>query len=319
MHYFLPRDSKTAKNVFMKGYYYSFNEYLRERFKTRVRRISLNAGFTCPNRDGTLSDKGCVFCNEKGFANFPQADISLREQIIFSIEYFKKRFKAEKFIAYFQNASNTYASADILRGVYSQIEEFPEIVGLIISTRPDCVDEEKLSLIAGYADRYDVWIEYGLQTSHDKSLREMNRRHTFSRFVEAVEATAKKNIKAGAHLIIGLPGETASDMCQTAREIANLPISGVKLHVFHVLRDTKAQALYNSGKLSLLNAREYVQAACDFLEYLNPRCVIMRLVSNAREDVLIAPAWVNQKQKILADIDNEFKKRGTCQGFRWNK
>jgi radical SAM protein, TIGR01212 family len=301
----------------MKQSYYSFSEYLRERFNCRVQRISINAGFNCPNRDGTLAGGGCIFCNEKGFTRFPGTTLSLQEQIASSITYARQRFKAEKFIAYFQNASNTYADPRRLREVYDIIREFPDIAGLFISTRPDCIDEDKLDVIESYAADYEVWIEYGLQTIHEKSLVALNRRHTYAQFQRAVAATARRKIKIGSHVILGIPGETGEEMMLTARAVAALPVAAVKLHNFHILSDTPAQRLYEQGRIILPGEADYVRLACDFLEYLNPECVIMRLVSSARPDILIAPQWMNQKQKVLDAIEREFQRRGTRQGSRY--
>lgn len=301
----------------MQRYYYSFNEYLQKIFKTRVHRVSLNAGFNCPNRDGTLSSEGCIFCNEKGFANFPKPILTLRQQIEKSINLFRQRFKAEKFIAYFQNSTNTYASSKELKRAYDIIKFFPDIVGLFISTRPDCVDEEKLNLIESYADKYEVWIEYGLQSIHDKSLKKINRSHSFAQFLKIIKESSGKNIKIGAHVILGLPGESYEDMIKTAETLSNLPITGVKIHLLHVLRDTKLETLYNQGKIELLEPSEYVSLVCNFLTHLRPDIVITRLVSNARDEVLVAPKWINRKQEILENINSEFQKRGTYQGIYW--
>ncbi|MFH1092954.1 MAG: TIGR01212 family radical SAM protein, partial [Candidatus Omnitrophota bacterium] len=299
----------------MSRFYYSFNSYLKKKFKSRVQRISLNAGLNCPNRDGTFGFEGCYFCNEKGFVNFDDPQVSLDAQIQTSISFFKKRFKTEKFIAYFQNASNTHAPVEKLRVIYDKIKKYPEFVGLFISTRPDCIDEQKLDLISEYKDKYDVWIEYGLQTIHDKTLEFLNRKHTFKQFQHAVELTAGRKIKTAAHVILGLPHETRQDMIQTAKALTELGLGGVKLHTFHVLSDTEIARMYGQGKISLLSEEDYVEIACDFLERLSPECVIMRLVSNAREDVLIAPNWINRKQEVLRKIEEEFKKRKTRQGF----
>jgi radical SAM protein (TIGR01212 family) len=302
----------------MERHYYSFNEYLQSKFGMRVQRLSLNAGFNCPNRDGLLSSEGCIFCNEEGFANFPQATISLDEQIRRSMDYFKTRFKAKKFIAYFQNSTNTYADIADLKKAYDVVNAYPDIVGLFVSTRPDCIDEEKLDLIDSYADKYDTWVEYGLQSVHNKTLRGINRSHTFEQFLDAVKMTQKKRIRVSAHIILGLPGESEGDMIETAKTISRLPISGVKIHALHVLRDTRLALYYEEGKARLLAPDEYVGLVCDFLEHLNPNFVIMRLVSNAKDDLLIAPKWINEKQRILSDIDIEFKRRGTYQGKRYD-
>lgn len=295
--------------------YYSFNTYLREKYGTRVHRLSLNAGFSCPNRDGTLSDNGCIYCNEKGFSRFVGGIIPpLKEQIERSIEFAKKRHKAERFIAYFQNATNTYAPPDELKSTYDIIKEFPDIVGLFISTRPDCIDSPKLDLIESYAENYEVWVEYGLQTVHDTTLGLMNRRHTFKQTLEAIDETSKRNIKIGVHVILGLPGESKSDMLETAKTIAAFPIAGVKFHVFHVLKDTPLEAMFRSKKIKLFDMEEYAGIIYKFIEYLPGKCVILRLVSDAKEEFLVAPEWIKDKQRAIRAIEKKFDELDTFQG-----
>ncbi len=300
----------------MKGYYYSFSEYLRARYGVRVQRLSLNAGFSCPNRDGTLDQGGCIFCNAEGFAGFTDTRLSLEEQINTSLSACRRRFKAVKFLAYFQNASNTYAPVKRLKETYDVIRKFPEIVGLFISTRPDCIDEEKLDLIASYAGDYEVWIEYGLQSVHNATLKKINRRHDYACFADAVQRTGKRKINVAAHVILGLPGESSREMNRTAKTLADIGVQGVKVHLLHVLRETKLAELYSRGEINLMSETEYVHTVCDFLEELDPGCVIMRLVSNARSDVLIAPQWLNNKAELLKKIEDEFRRRGTYQGWR---
>ena len=303
----------------MQDYYYTFNAYLRKRFGQRAHRISLNAGFDCPNTDESEGKTGCIFCNQKSFAYFTNTYPPIEAQITDSIAPVKKRFKAKKFIAYFQNSTNTYASPAELKEAYDTIKLFPEIVGLAISTRPDCVDEKKLDLIESYAKDYEVWIEYGVQSIHEASLKKIKRAHTFKKSLEAIENTAKRNIKVGAHIIIGLPGESRGEVIQTAKMIASLPVSGIKLHAFHVLRDTESEKLFKSGGIKLLKKNEYVSLACDFLEHLNPECVILRIISDAKPHILIAPEWMNRKHQVAGQIGKEFKRRGTRQGSRYEK
>lgn len=301
----------------MRPYYNSFSNYLKNRFGEPVWRLSLNAGFSCPNRDGAKSAEGCIFCNEEGFANYPKTDLSLDEQIRHSIDLLKRRNGTKKFIAYFQNASNTYGPIEELKKAYDTITAFPEIVGLSISTRPDCIDDAKLDLVASYADRYDLWIEYGLQSANEKTLRFINRHHDYAVFKDAVIKSAQRGIKAAAHIILGLPGESREDMLRTADLISDLPLSALKLHAFHILSGTKARKMYEAGEITLMDKDEYVTSLCDFLERIDPDLIMMRLVSNAKEDVLVAPKWVNEKDKVLSAIDREFEKRGTRQGSRY--
>ncbi|MBL7071030.1 MAG: TIGR01212 family radical SAM protein [Candidatus Omnitrophica bacterium] len=301
----------------METHYYSFNDYLKGKFGERVQRLSLNAGFTCPNKDGKISEEGCIYCNDKGFSHFANTGLSLDDQIRQSIDHVKKRYNAKKFIAYFQNATNTYAPLNRLKDAYDTIKEYPDIIGLYISTRPDCVDEKKLDLIKSYSDDYDTWIEYGLQTSHERTLKFINRGHAYHDFVRASEMAAERNIKVAAHVILGLPGETKDDMLKTAEKIAKLPVSGIKFHILHVLKDTKLRQLYEDSNIHLMQKSEYVQTICDFLEIISPECVIFRLISDASDDVLVAPKWINQKAEVIGAVNEEFKKRKTKQGSRF--
>ena len=295
-------------------HYYSYNKYLRERFGEKVRKISLNAGFACPNRDGTISTEGCVFCNEFGFSVGPQKTVSLKGQIEASLAVCKKKFGNNKFIAYFQNGAGTNAGAKDLKTAYDVIKDYPEIVGLSISTRPDCIDEEKLDMIAGFLTDYDVWIEYGVQTVHNKTLKNINRGHTFLESFNAINLAASRGIKVCAHVILGLPGETQKDMMLTADEVSSLEVSGIKLHVLHVLTNTKLAEMYNKGCVDLLRREEYVKIVCSFLEKMKAPCVIMRLVSDAWENYLLAPDWIKNKQLVMYEIEKEFARRGTRQG-----
>jgi len=296
-------------------HYYSYSKYLKERFDEKVWRISVNAGFPCPNRDGVLGRDGCIFCNEFGFSDFPQKTASLKEQFKLSIASGKKRFGVKKFIAYFQNGAGTNAKAEDLKKAYNVVRCFPEIVGLSISTRPDCLDDEKLDVISEFLDDYDVWLEIGVQTVHEKTLKLINRRHTFSASRGAIESAARRGIKVGAHVILGLPGETIDDALSTARKLSLLPVAGVKLHVLHVLKATKLESLYNKGQLKLLTQNEYVNLVCDFLENLKENCVVLRLVSDAKMEYLIGPVWINNKPTIIKAIEDEFIRRGTKQGY----
>lgn len=288
-------------------HYYSYNQYLKERFGEKVRRLSLNAGFSCP---GVENGRGnCIFCNEYGFSRFSGNAPALEEQIASLIESGKVKFGVRKFIAYFQNGTNTNAKCEELKKAYDVIRKFPEIAGLSISTRPDAVDDWKLALIESYADDYDVWIEYGVQTVHDKTLKFLNRGHTFGQSIDAIEKTARRKIKVGVHIILGLPGETHEHNIATAKEISRLPVSAVKLHVLHVLKDTKLEKLYYEGGIPILTRDEYVNAVCDFLYNLRRDCVVLRLVSDVRKGYLIAPDWLNDKAGVIREINLVMGKR----------
>jgi radical SAM protein (TIGR01212 family) len=217
-------------------------------------------------------------------------------------------------MAYFQNATSTNAPVEELKKAYDSIVGYDEIVALSISTRPDCVEDDKLDLIAEYGNDRETWIEYGLQTIHNRTLEKIGRGHTFEQTKDAIERTAARGIKTGVHVILGLPGESGDDMKATAREISRLPVSGVKLHALYVLKDTLLERMYAEGKITVMTRDEYVTSACDFMENLSSDRVMMRVVSDARRKYLVAPVWTNDKLTVIAKIKDEFASRGTYQG-----
>ena len=304
-------------NPFVERPYYSFNQFLRQKFGCRVHSLSLNAGFGCPNLDGTLSDQGCIFCSNKAFSFFVRnKPLGLEEQIHHSMKFAQQRFGAQKFIAYFQSFTGTHEKAGVLRERYDVIKKFPDIVGLCVSTRPDWVDKEKMELIARYADDYMVWLEFGLQTIHDQSLVFLRRNHSFSDFLNVMSLVKDKNILVGAHVILGIPGETREAVCATADELARCGIQGVKFHCLHVVRDTPLAGMYAGNEVKLLAQDEYVDLVCDFLERLPPDTVILRLTSDTDKQSLIAPLWINRKQEAIRGIESRLAQRNSYQGSR---
>lgn len=299
----------------MSDYYYSYNKYLHNRFGKRVHKIGLEAGFGCPNIDGQLSSKGCIFCNNKSFSRYSNSrDISLDEQIVQTMEYAGKRFKAKKFIAYFQGFSSTYGDIEDLKKQYDVIKKYNDIVGISISTRPDCIDSEKLALIESFTSDYEVYIEYGLQTVNDKTLVNINRNHTFYDFQKAVELTMGRNISIGVHVILGLPGETKSDILRTAKIISDMPLWGIKFHCLHVVKDTVMQERYEQKMVNILSANEYIDLAVSFMEYIPKEWVVLRLFSEEAKGLVISPIWACNKYILLKMVEGEFKRRKTCQG-----
>ena len=303
----------------MEEYFYSFNKYLKEKYGERVHRISIDGGFNCPNIDGTLSNQGCIYCNNKGFARYTGRSKTIGEQIEESMRYYHEHMGVNKFIAYFQAYSNTYADIETLQERYEIIRKYSNIVGLFISTRPDCVDEEKLSFIAQYKNDYLVWIEYGLQTTQNRILKQMNRNHTYEDFINAYDLTRKYHINVGVHIILGLPSQQYEEMMQDAERLASLDIQGVKFHVLHVLKDTPLEVLYKEGRIQPLTKDEYVKIICDFLERIPKSFIIMRLVSAALKEYFLAPFWMNKKRMFNEEVNKEFKRRGTKQGSLVNK
>ncbi|MHC4276064.1 MAG: tRNA modification radical SAM protein MnmL/YtqA [Planctomycetota bacterium] len=297
--------------------YYSFGHYLRERFPFKVHKIALHAGFTCPNRDGHKGSGGCTFCANETFSPYAKgaATLSIKEQVRSSKEFLRSRYGAEKFIVYFQAFSNTYADIETLRSRYGEAMDDEDVVGLSIGTRPDCVSDEALELIGSYADTHHVWIEYGLQSIHDETLRRINRCHTYQEFEDAVYRTrAVGGINVCAHVILGLPAEERSDMMATASKLSGLGINGIKLHHLYVARNTALEKEYLLGKVKTTGMEEYVSLAADFLERLSPDMTVQRLVGDTRGDDLVSPVWPASKAEVVQAITGELRRRGSCQG-----
>ncbi|MCM8772199.1 MAG: TIGR01212 family radical SAM protein [Candidatus Omnitrophica bacterium] len=299
--------------------YYKFSEYLKNKFNCRVHKIPVYAGFTCPNLDGTKSFKGCIYCNNYAFSPSLKYSESLEEQIKKGIEHGKKRFKAEKFIVYFQPYTNTYAPVEILREKFDVVKKFQEVVGISIGTRPDCIDEKKLDLIESYSINYEVWIEYGLQSIHEKTLKLINRNHTYMDFLKSIEMTRKRNIKICAHVIIGLPGENKEEIIETAKECGRLKLDGIKIHPLHVLRNTELEKMYYDGKVKLLNMEEYIEILADFISFLHPETVIQRLTADCKREYLVAPIWLLEKQKMLKHLELKMEKESIYQGKNYKE
>jgi len=299
----------------MEKRYSDYNAYLRSLFGCRVQKISIDAGLTCPNRDGTVGTGGCIYCNDKGSGTgtFHQG-LSITRQIHQSREKLARRYKAKKFIAYFQSFSNTYAPISTLKRLYDEALGFPDMVGLAIGTRPDCISSEILDLLADYAKSRLIWIEYGLQSANDDTLKRINRGHTLECFLNAVSETRNRGISICAHVILGLPGETPEMMRHTARVIADSGIDGVKIHLLYVIRNTPLHVLYQRGEYTCLTRGEYTDRVCDFLELLPPRMIIQRLTGDPHPDELIAPGWAMEKAQNLIHIQKTLESRDTWQG-----
>lgn len=298
--------------------YNQYSAYLKQKFGVKVYKITLDAGFSCPNRDGNISTGGCIFCDEGG--SFSQAHSNLlpiEEQIETGVRTLSQRFKAEKFMSYFQAYTNTYKPVNELEKIYNSALKHDKIVGLSIGTRPDCVDEEKLNLIASYKDDYYTWVEYGLQSIHDKTLKRINRGHDFDCFLRGYEKTKEKGINVCVHVIFGL-WETHDEIMQTAQKLAELEVDGVKVHMLCALEDTRLAKMYSDGEIDFMSEDEYINAVCDFLEYLPQKTTIHRLAGNGLKKNLIAPRWLGAKLDCLNKIDREFIKRDSYQGIKSN-
>jgi len=297
--------------------YNSFAAYLKQTYGEKVYKITVDAGFTCPNIDGTISTAGCIYCNNSAYgAQYPHKNLSISGQIKAGMHYYKTYRNVHKFIVYFQSYTNTYAPAEILRQRYTEALGFDEVVGLAIGTRPDCVDESVLECIEQFSDTVDIWMEYGLQSMHNSSLEYLNRGHTYEQFVHAVERTKGRGLRICVHLILGLPGETYQDMLQTVESVAALEVHGIKLHPLHVLSGTRLENLFCQGRIELFSEKEYVSLVCDILERLPETMVIQRLTADAPDEYLMAPSWCSKTRKleVIREIRNELLKRGSRQG-----
>jgi len=303
----------------MKNRYYDLNSYLRSIFGCRVQKISLDAGLTCPNRDGSIATGGCIYCNSRGSGTGAlQKGLSITEQILKGKESLKGRYKAKKFIAYFQSFSNTYGPYEKLKGLYKEALAIDDIVGLSVGTRPDCVDESILTLLEGYTKDYLVWIEYGIQSIHDRTLTFINRGHDVRCFKRAVKATRTRGIKICTHVILGLPFEDRRDMLATAEAVAAMGIDGIKIHLLYVIKGTGMEKLYQEGTYRCLEQDEYANLVCDFLELLPPDMVIQRLTGDPHPDELVAPEWSLRKNETLSRIKKILADRDSWQGKGFN-
>ena len=300
--------------------YNSFGHYMKELYHTPVYKVNVDAGFTCPNRDGSVATGGCIYCNNDSFRPTACAPtVSVREQIANGIPYLRSRYGAEKFIVYFQPYTNTYASPDILERLYREALDNPGVVGLAIGTRPDCVDEEKIALLESLSRDNFVLVEYGLQSIHDKTLEFINRGHDYACFKNALKLTEGRGIRIGAHIILGFPTETREEMLAMADELSGLPIDFLKIHQLQVVKETALAALYANKPFAAFGYHEYIKMLSDFLERLSPDVVIQRLFASAPDEILIAPVWNKTRSQLLRDLDIHMERQGSYQGKKCKK
>jgi hypothetical protein len=299
--------------------YNAFSEELKRVFGCRVQRISVDAGFTCPNRDGSLDTEGCIFCGGSGSGSHGiRRDLTAAGQLEDGKEVMRRKYKAERFIAYFQAYSNTHAPVEHLRALYSEALYVPDVVGLIVATRPDCLSDHVLDYLQELSRQTYLWLELGIQSIHDRSLTLINRRHDHACSVDAIQRAMLRGIRVCAHVILGLPGETRGEMLDMADELNRLGVDGGKLHLLHVMKGTKLADMYGRGEVRVLDRDEYAGLVCDFLERLDPRILIHRLTGDGGYDNLVAPLWSLKKFEILNLIDAEMERRGTRQGIKFS-
>lgn len=307
-------------NRYKWGHSRRFNDYpnyFRRLFGQRVQKLSINAGFTCPNRDGTAGHGGCTYCNNDAFSPpYCRPKYSMEYQIKQGIDFLQKRYKADKFLAYFQNYSNTYAALDKLKDIYNQALRYPEIVGLVIGTRPDVIDDEKLAYFQKLSGEKYVILEYGIESCYNATLERINRGHSFEQSKEAIERTASFGIKTGAHIMLGLPGETRQMMLGETEILNELPLNNIKFHQLQIMKDTVMgrEYLQNPDKFRLFQVDEYIEFIIDFTERLNPDFVIERFSGEAPSQYVLAPDWGLRSHEVMSRIEKRMQERNTWQG-----
>jgi uncharacterized protein len=298
--------------------YYDLKSYWHNLFGCKVHKLQIDAGFTCPNRDGHVATGGCIYCDGRGSKLRQQGKLpTIAAQIVSGKKYYTG--KADKFIAYFQTFTNTYAPVDKLKRIYDEALKEENVIGLSIGTRPDCLPPETIRSIADYTRKYHVWVELGLQSIHDKTLQLINRGHNVQQFLDAVNAMARTDINICVHIIIGLPGESDEDILQTARTLASLPINGIKIHSLLSLRGTAMGEMYQKGTVNIISKDKYVSLVCDILEILPQQMVIQRLTADGYQDIFLAPSWAVNKLDVLNSINRELERRDSYQGKNYTK
>lgn len=309
---------RTAPTLWGDKRFHTWNYEMRTQFQEKVFKVMLDAGFTCPNRDGTIAKGGCTFCSARGsgdFAGRRRDDLVTQFNTIRDRQH--QKWPSAKYIGYFQAYTNTYAPVEELREYYEVILQQPGVVGLSIATRPDCLPDDVVEYLAELNERTYLWVEMGLQTIHDSTSELINRAHDTECYLEAVEKLRKHNIRVCTHIIYGLPQEDHEMMLATGRAVSKMDVQGIKIHLLHLMRKTPMVKQYEAGLLRFLEQDEYISLIVDSLEFLPPEMIVHRLTGDAPRDLLIGPTWSLKKWEVLNGIDAELKRRDTWQGKLW--
>jgi uncharacterized protein len=297
-------------------YVNTFGQNILSRYGERVHKIAIDATFTCPNRDGSKGRGGCTFCNNASFSPNGLKPKTISSQIDAGKRVIRKRTGALRYIAYFQAYTNTYGDIGTLRSIYDQALTQQNIVGLSVGTRPDCVPQSVLELLAEYQEQgYEVWLELGLQSSFDKTLKRVNRGHDYKEYCNAIDAAHKQNLNVCTHLMLGLPGENKSHALITLQRVLSQGIAGLKIHPLHVVKGTRLANEWRRNKYSPIEFNGYIETVCDMIELTPTNVVYHRLTGTAPDKILLAPSWCGKKWKVLNEISNELGRRGTYQGY----
>lgn len=308
----------TTTNDWLGKPYYSLNAYLQQKFHEKVYKVSLDGGMTCPNRDGTLGSRGCIFCSAGGSGDFA-ADrrLTITRQIDSQIAQIRTKRPVNRFIAYFQAYTNTYAPTDYLEKIFTEAASHPDICAVSVGTRPDCLGEEVLNLLSRLNRRKPFWVELGLQTIHARTASYIRRGYPLSCFTEAVDALHSRGLEIIVHLILGLPGESGEDVLRSVDFVNTLPVSGIKLQLLHVLKNTDLAADYAAGKFQVLSQEAYLELLIQCVEHLRPDIAIHRLTGDGPSELLIAPLWSTRKRSVLNELHHRMAVRGIRQGSKY--
>lgn len=302
--------------------YNNYSTYIKEYFGGRVQKISVNTGFSCPNRDGTKGTGGCTYCNIASFSPLYSRPVrSVRQQLDAGIDFFSKKYKSQRYLAYFQAYTNTYAELDLLKELYLEALSHERVIGLVIGTRPDCINEELLSFLEKLAKDYYISLEFGVESTLNRTLRLVNRCHTYEETIEAFDMAKGRGIKLGAHLILGLPGESHEDMLGHAAKLSKLPLDFLKLHQLQILKGTKMAKQYeeNPGFFPLFSPEEYIRFVAKFITLLRPDIILQRFISESPLNMLVAPNWNGMKNfEIIHKIDKYLEKHDLWQGKNYS-
>ncbi|MGJ5641919.1 TIGR01212 family radical SAM protein [Formosa sp. S-31] len=301
--------------------YNDYSTYIRNLFKERVQKVSVDAGFSCPNRDGSKGRGGCTFCNNSTFnPSYCSDNNSITSQIDTGISFFSDKYKTQKYLAYFQAYSNTYESLDVLKVRYEEALSHPKIVGIVIGTRPDCISDELLNYLSDLNKQYYVTVEYGIESTKDVTLEKINRGHDYFTGIDAIVKTHEAGINVGAHLILGLPGESKADILQHAHEMSKLPLNFLKLHQLQLVKGSIMGERYLKGldQIDLYAVEDYIELVVDFIEILRPEIILERFISQSPKEFLIAPNWNLKNFEFVDKVNKRLKERDTWQGKYFN-
>ncbi|GAA0090161.1 TIGR01212 family radical SAM protein [Paraclostridium bifermentans] len=306
------------KYAFDNKRYHTWNYYLRSNFGEKVFKVSINAGFSCPNIDGTVAYGGCTYCSKQGSGDFAgNPNDNLIKQFEDIKEMMHKKWHNAKYIGYFQAFTNTHAPVSVLKEKYETILNLDDVIGLSISTRPDCLPDDVLEYLSELNKKTNLWVELGLQTIHDKTSKIINRGHDYNTFLEGVEKLKKHNIKTVVHIINGLPGEDYNMMMETAKAVADLGVHGIKIHLLHVLKETPMENMLKKGMFNLMEKDDYINLVCDQLEIIPPEMVVHRLTGDGKRDEIVGPMWSLKKWEVLNAIDDTMRERNSYQGIKY--